>query len=504
MNTTQPPGQNYLTVCVICRDGRSSLWAKVLINYFAEVYVIVSSSDYRKFTTSDTEGVIIPERKLPSTFSAIFFHSSDEHIWHDSHVTSNYVFEFNTPGTPKAKEGILPILRQTSPNFAIESKDVEEIFNYVIGQRESLPSVCYQSLEILPALSLLCQGYISIYFKDKKVSHSSWWLKALGVSKGDQQQYYYLEELLKSEWMTAGINNAYKAAVDTLMKDIFNSPSSLLSEGSITPQTVTSADKVIVDKLGLQPTKLVAESIQTPFTLIVAIKGSLVSTSVATVLSTSLGIPQLFIEGNEHRHNLKSLKQAIFVIPEKHIALLPKFRLKGFSGAVLVLSSIPLSTLKQQHRVLRFGQGSHDSCETPWMLSTLLEKIKELVPLEPENFKLLHKELRASEKLCDQQITSCLEDLKHLKKLHQEDSQRIQEIEKTVVKLRADARVACHTIVTIGQESRQLQQHFQVALDKINIYDNEQRQKAINLLEEALNHLKYLLQSTGEKYFPSF
>ncbi len=504
MNTTQSSSQPYLTVCVICRDGRSSLWAKVLMNYFAEVYVIVSSSDYRKFTISDTEGVIIPERKLPSSFNAVFFHSSDEHIWQDSHVTSNYVFEFNTPGTPEAKEGILPILRQTSPNFAIESKDVEEIVNYLIGQRESLPSVCYHYLEILPALSLLCQAYVAISLKDEKVSRSSWWLKALGVSKGDRQQYHDLEELLKREWMRAGINNGYISAVDTLMKDIFNSPSSLLSEGSITPQTVTPAYKIIVNKLGLQPTKLVTNSLQTPFTLIVAIKSSIVSTSVATVLSTLLGIPQLFIEENEHRHNLKFLKQAIFVIPENQIALLPKLRLKGFIGAVLVLSSIPFSTLKQQHRVLRFGQGSHDSCKTPWMLSTLLEKVKELVPLEPENFKLLHKEIRASQKLCDQQITSCLEGIKDLKKSPQEDSQRIQEIEKTVEKLRADARVACHTIVTIGQDSRQLQQHFQVALDEINIYDNEQRQKAINRLEEAFNHLKDLLQSTGEKYFPSF
>ncbi|WP_392534737.1 hypothetical protein [Nostoc sp. C117] len=463
------------------------------MSYFTEVYIIQSSSDYRKFTVSDTEGVMIPQRKLPSSFSAVFFHSSDEHILHDCHLTSNCIFEFNTPGTPQIKEGIFPILRQTAPNFAIKSKDIEEIFNYLIGQRENLPSICYQSQEILPALLLLCQSYISIYSQDTKVSRSSWWLKGLGGSKDAQQHYHYLEQLLNSEWITPRTNNVYKDAVDTLMKNIFKSPSFLFSEASITPQTVRSAYKVIGDKLDIQPTKLVTNSIQTPFTWIVAVKSSLVSTSVATALSTLLGIPQLFLEENEHWHKLKSLKQSICIIPENQIELLPKLRLKGFSGAVLVLSSIPFSTLKQQHRVLRFGQGSHDCCESPWMLSILLEKVKELVPLEPENFKFLHKELRASQKLSDKQITSCLEDIKHLKNLPQEDSQKIQEIEKTLQKLMSDARVACHTIVTIGQESRPLQQHFQVALDEISICDRQQRQKAINRLEEAFNHLKYLL-----------
>ncbi len=504
MNTIQPSNQHYLTVCVICRDSRSSLWVKVLINYFAEVYVIASSSDYRKFTISDIEGVIIPERKLPSSVSAIFFHSSDEHIWHNSHVTSNCVFEFNTPGTPKAKAGILPILRPTSPIFAIGFKDVEEIVHYLIRKRESLPSICYQPLEILPAISVLCQTYIAIYLKDKKVLRSSWWFKALGGVKGVRQQYHDLEELLKIEWIIAGKNDVSKAAIDTLIKTIFNSYSSLLCDSLITPQIVRSAYQEILDKLGLQPTELAINSVQTPFNLIVAIKSSLISTSVVTVLSTLLGIPKLFLEGNEHRHNLKSFKQSILVIPENQISILPKLRLKGFTGAILVLSSIPFSTLKQQHRVLRFGYGSHDSCETPLMLSTLLEKVTELVPLEPENFQLLHKELRVYQKLRDKQITSCLEDIKYLKKSPKEDKQRIQEIEKSVEKFRADARVACHTIVTIDQESRQLQQHFQVALDEINIYDNEQRQKAINRLEAAFNYLKVILQSTGEKYFPSF
>ncbi|MBD2254446.1 hypothetical protein [Nostoc parmelioides] len=504
MRTIQPSNQHNLTVCVICRDSRSSLWVKVLINYFADVYVIASSSDYRKFSISDIEGVIIPERKLPASFSVILFHSNDEHIWHNSHVTSNCVFEFNTPGTPKAKSGILPILRQTSPNFAIEVTDVEEIVDYLSGNRETFPSVCYQPLELLPAISLLFHTYIATHLKNKKVSRSSWWFKALAGEKGIRQEYQDFKNLLKIEWIIAGKNNIPKTNIDTLIQTIFNSSSSLLCESAITPEAVSSAYQDLVDKLGLQPTELAINSVQTSFDLIISIKNSLISTSVGTVLSTLLDIPQLFLDGNEHRHNLKSLKQSILVIPENQIAILPKLRLKGFTGAVLVLSSIPFSILKQQHRVLRFGYGSHDSCETPLILSTLLEKVTELVPLERENFQLLQKELRAAQKLRDIQITSCMEHIKHLKKFPQDDKQRIQEIEKTVDKLRADARVACHTIVTIDQDSRQLQQHFQVALNEINICDHEHRQKAINRLETAFIHLNELLQSTGEKYFPFF
>ncbi|MBN3957452.1 hypothetical protein [Nostoc sp. NMS8] len=496
-----PLNQPYLIACVICRDTRNYLWAKALLNHFAEVYIIASNSDYRKFHNGDTEGVIIPESKLPTFVDAIFFHSSDELLWRSCNVNSQHIFEFNTPGTPEVKEGILPILRPTAPDFLIQLKDIEEIADYVTGKSLKLPLICCKTLELLPALSLLSQTYLAVYSQQEKVWHPSWWLNGLGISEYSQKQADYLMSLLDSEWQITRRNNSDKQNVATLIHQI---ASSTTSEKRITLNMVVEAAQALNTQLCLQPIDSFLSKIKSQFSSILAFKGSLTSVATATIISTLINIPTLFFDENEHLYNWKTFKKSVIIMTESQLAYLPMLRLENFSGAVLVLTSTPFSLLKQQYRVLRFGYGSHDSLGNYWLLPDLLNKIAELVPLEPENFKLLHKELQAMQKIRNNQITSCIENIQYLKDLRYQDNQKIKEIEKAVEQWRSDARVACHTVVKIGDESQQLQQHFQTALNNISIQDNEQRYQAISRLEEAFNHLKDLLQSTGEKFISSY
>ena len=493
--------QPYLTACVICRDNRNSLWAKALLNNFAEVYIIASNSDYRKFNHSDTEGVIIPKSKLPTFIDAIFFHSSDEQLWRSCNLNSQHIFEFNTPGNPEVKEGILPILRPTAPNFAIKLQDIEEIADYVTGKSLSLPLICCKTLELLPALSLLSQTYLAVYSQQQEVWHPSWWLNGLGISEYSQKQADYLINLLDSEWQITRRNNSDKQDVATLIHHI---ASSTLSEKQINPNIVVAADQVLNTQLCLQSIDLVVRKIKSQFNTILAFRDSLTSVATASVISTLNNIPTLFIDENEHLHKSKAFKQSVIIMAENQLKHLPMLRVENFSGAVLVLTATPFSLLKQQYRVLRFGHGSHDCFGSSWVLPDLLNKIAELVPLEPENLKLLQKELQAMQKIRNNQITSCLENIKYLKNLSHEDDQRIKDIENASEQWRADARVACHTVVKIGNERQQLQQHFHPALNNLSIQDNEQRYQAISRLEEAFNHLKDLLQSTGEKFISSY
>ncbi|BCL35036.1 hypothetical protein [Nostoc sp. MS1] len=493
--------QPYLTACVICRDTRSSLWANILLHHFAEVYIIASHSDYRKLNHCDMEGVIIPESKLPKSVDAVFFHSSDELLWKNSHVNSQYIFEFNTPGTPEVKQGILPILRQTAPNFAIKTKDIEEVANYITGKSLNLPLICCKNLELLPAISLLCQAYLAVYSQQPEVCNSSWWLQGLGIFEYNQNSSDRLISLLDSEWQITRKNHRDKQEVVTLINYIL--PTNTPQE--ISPDVVVAAYQALNTQPCLRTIDLSLDKLPpVHFRAIFAIPGSQTSAATSMVLSTMLQVPTLFIDENKYRHNWKVYKKAVIVLTQNQLSYIPMLRLEGFSGAVLILSTTHFSLLKQQYRVLRFGEGSHDCFDPHEVLSLLLKKIAELLPLEPENLQFLQKELKAVQKMRNTQITACLANIKQLKKLSPEDELTIKKIENSIEQWRASARVACHTVVNIDNENKQLQQHFQTALNNINIQDNEKRYQAIARLEAAFNHLQDLLQATGEKFISSY
>jgi hypothetical protein len=83
-------------------------------------------------------------------------------------TSAEQVFWFNAPGTPRAPDDDLPVLRKTAPNFEVNEDCAREILAYSTGERDGIPSCCEpeQEAEILPALSILCQGYLAVHAEE--------------------------------------------------------------------------------------------------------------------------------------------------------------------------------------------------------------------------------------------------------------------------------------------------------------------------------------------------
>ena len=179
---------------------------------------------------------------------------------------------------------------------------------------------------------------------------------------------------------------------------------------------------------------------------------------MATVISTLLDINKKLIEPQSIQKSLKLPKQSVLIITENQLKYLATLRLYGFAGAVLLLSSSSFPSVKEKHRILRWGEGSHGGCDFLWKLPDLLAKMSELLPLEPENLEMLQKELKASEKWLQRQVKP------RLKRLQQSQENFLDELDEIAIiieQLRDQTRAACHVIVEIEGHSAQIQQHFQ-------------------------------------------
>jgi hypothetical protein len=83
-----------------------------------------------------------------------------------------------------------------------------------------------------------------------------------------------------------------------------------------------------------------------------------------------------------------------------------------------------------------------------------------LIPLEPENLKMLQNELTAPKRWFKARI------LPTLKRLER-DPQVIAEIADIISEIRAKTPVACHATTQIAGETVQIQQHFRHAIDRL-------------------------------------
>ena len=198
--------------------------------------------------------------------------------------------------------------------------------------------------------------------------------------------------------------------------------------------------------------------------LILAIQDSPTCTAAALVLSTLLEINKKFIDHQSFQKSQKLPRQSILIITENQLNDLATLRLHGFAGAVLILSSNSFASVKEKHRLLRSGAGSHDGCDFPWKLAELLGKISELVPLESENLEMLQEELKAPEKWLKCEIKP------RLKRLQQSQESFLDELEQIALiikQIRDETRAACHVIVEIEGHTAQIQQHFQQTIEQM-------------------------------------
>jgi hypothetical protein len=445
-----------ITACVICKDDDRRLkWIQTLWNKFVQVYGI-SQSGYRVFSSEDPLGTILEAGELPEQVDVILFHSSDATLWENSPLKGRYHFEFNAPGTPPIRVEVTRILRQTAPAFTIQASDIDQLADYITQNRSSLPLMCCPPLEALPALLSLCEAYLQIQGQSES-AESLHWIDALGLAD-HLQRLDQLRQVLVTEWQLF-TEHSLPTAIDGLL-DAISQP-----KQAIAPTLVAAAYASLTELDLFADESFFESSDESPAEIagatktILAVKGNVASSAVASTLSTLLALPQQVLDLNDPPDDWQFFRQAILVLAESQVmSILARFRSQGFSGSVLVVSNQPFDQIKRNYRVLRFGQGSHDAFAAPWSLSSLLEKASQLVPMEPENLEFLQNEIAAPKDLYDEKIAPCLHDLKAV------GSEQRDQIEEIVEQVRARTPVACHAMVTIADEQKQVQQHLQSAL----------------------------------------
>lgn len=105
----------------------------------------------------------------PAAYALAFVHASDlRTLWKPAvaaGVTAGTVYLFNGPGDPPALPGMIPVLRPTTEPFDLTAADIVEAADFAAGRRSQLPAMCRPRVEpeILPALTILCQGYLAVH-----------------------------------------------------------------------------------------------------------------------------------------------------------------------------------------------------------------------------------------------------------------------------------------------------------------------------------------------------
>ena len=223
-----------------------------------------------------------------------------------------------------------------------------------------------------------------------------------------------------------------------------------------------------------------------------------VSFAAAAVLSTLFGVEKLVLKGERAVDPSELPKKSLLLMSclsqERQIGRLVRLRLYGFNGGVLVISHHSFESLRARHRILRWGQGSHDVCRFPCNLADLITKVAELVPLERENLSMLQSELKAPDRLLEHRVIPCL---KRLERRNRNLSREVDTITTIINDLRAHTPVACHTVVKIGGREAQIQEHFRILVEEVRSLQ-EFDDRPLELLREVFERWRDLLLNVGE------
>ncbi|HAX78042.1 MAG TPA: hypothetical protein DCY88_20025 [Cyanobacteria bacterium UBA11372] len=222
-----------------------------------------------------------------------------------------------------------------------------------------------------------------------------------------------------------------------------------------------------------------------------------VANAAATVVSTLLGIEKSWLQTPGSEGKVKYPKQSVLILSTEQISRLAELRWHGFDGAVLVLGSESFEALGAKHPILLWGQGSHDVCTYAGKLPDLLQKVAELVPMEPENLKMLQKELKAANQWFQRRVIPCLRKLEKMPQNGAWDAKALASLATIIEQLRAHTPVACHAVVEVGGYSAQIQQHFQILLEQMSQADTCDRTQIV-LLREVFAKWRDLVVKAGE------
>ncbi|MGG6242154.1 hypothetical protein ACQ4N7_26355 [Nodosilinea sp. AN01ver1] len=481
-----------LDLVVVCNDERNDAWIELLLKQVSCLYML-KAGRCRKFVPDDPDGLSIPRDRLPKKVDAVLFHSSDMKLWCDIQIKATYTFEFNTPGAPQLKTGVIPIFRQTYPYFAVQSTDVDELIAFIAGERQAFPSMCIPPLDVLPAIVTLCQSYLEFVNHESSeiVTRPEWWLEGLGLLKHSQLEQSTYQGTLKrldAEWENLNKLDISRSHLDRLIASlVIQQPKAceVASQAITYPNIVDAYNELKLVLSSNANAKALEDAVDDATSLpkrILAIRGSCVGVAAATAASLVLGIEREILEPENLETIGKPPRESVLILAESQVCGLPFLRLQNFAGAILVLSTESFSTLKRKYRVLRFGQGSHAAITVPPSLADLTSKLKILVPMEQENLKFFQKEMEALKSFYDQEVIPCLQKLEH--PTDSLDS-ATEEIAVLIEQTRTNTPVACHTVVKVGDETLQIQQHLLNALSRLREQKN---------LEPTISYLQAIFQ----------
>lgn len=268
-----------MQVLVVCDDNRNEAWAELLLHAGASTVFVKRISEVRRLDASSLAygGQMADASDIPNPLPCAIVHGGDSALWNNMNASAEQVFWFNAPGTPHASGKDLPVLRRTAPNFNINKDCAREILAYSAGERDEIPSCCKpkRKAEILPALSILCQGYLAVHADEhgkgeelgsaldqmgwsedltpdgsndrvEEVSDLDWWQ----VFDGED----HLIEKVEEEW---GSETGDLGAVEDLLKRITDADGRIAEEqGTLKEEdrvTVADAYCKLAERLGGEP-----------------------------------------------------------------------------------------------------------------------------------------------------------------------------------------------------------------------------------------------------------
>ena len=176
----------------------------------------------------------------------ILVHQGDAAAWRNQ-VLARKVFWFNTPGFSGGTPGELRICRPTGAlNFEVAVDDAREILEFGQGVRVELPSCCSprRVMSCLPALAILCQGYLAVYAAGNQIESDCDILNALNEMGWVHQKH---AELVKSAVLEEVCSAAW-------WKAVFDLPSTDSGGRATVPEARWESFRALLDReWGFQP-----------------------------------------------------------------------------------------------------------------------------------------------------------------------------------------------------------------------------------------------------------
>jgi len=157
-------------VCGEIDADRYELWLKVLFEAGADCIAVFVAEDLgfiaQRGHRSDDQNCVWND--IAGPVPVVLVHQGDSRAWVNQ-IEATTVFWFDTPGSPAGRGTDLRVLRSTSTSsFEVTVEDATEILQYGCGVRPQPPSCCSRKpiQSCLPALAILCQGYLAVYAKE--------------------------------------------------------------------------------------------------------------------------------------------------------------------------------------------------------------------------------------------------------------------------------------------------------------------------------------------------